>query len=117
MLAAAEAALAGTPPDDRHALGTLVLHILALHSRVLRALDLVPNVVGDDVPWAQLGRRDDWVASVSGALGHQRRRVTELADLRDPAALLAACWAAYRTLRVVTQEMHDFLPPAPRHAA
>lgn len=117
MLAAAETALAGTTADDRHQLGAVVLHILALHGRVLRALDRMPNVVGDDVPWAHLGRRDDWVASVAAALGHQRSRVTHLADLQDPPALLRAAWAAFRTLQVVAREMTGFLPAAPRRAA
>jgi hypothetical protein len=111
-------ALSLATDGDRQSLGALTLHILALHGRLQRALCQLPQVVGDDVPWAAIGDRDLYVASVAAALSGQRRRISQLSDLRDPTEMLAACRMSLQTLEAVARDVTGFLPmPAQRRAA
>ena len=114
MIASAQAsmqrvAVEANPRD----LGVLTLNVLALHGRVARMLATIPDVFGDDVPWADIGDRELYVSAVLGALTVQRGRISALSDLRDTSALLETCRLSMQTLAAVVRDVQRIFPGAP----
>jgi hypothetical protein len=114
MVAAAQHALKAAAVDARpDELGVLTLSVLALHRRIVRCLRELPDVVGDDVPWAAIGDQTTYVAGLIGALDEQRRRIARLADLRDRSALLEVCRLSLQTMSALVRGVGRLFPPPP----
>lgn len=95
--------------------GVLTLAVLSLHGRVARRLATLPDVAGDDVPWAAIGDRDLYISAVTGALTVQRGRIAALTDLRDESGLLESCRLSLQTLGAVVRDLERVFPAtAPR---
>lgn len=116
-----EALRAATLDPSPTSVESLTIALLSLHGRVARALVSLPDVVGDDVPWASIGDRDLWVSAVTGALTVQRGRIAALAEGRDPSALVESCRLSLQTIATIARDVERMFPmPQPRerpHAA
>jgi hypothetical protein len=97
-------------------LGVLTLAVLSLHGRVARRLATLPDVAGDDVPWAAIGDRELYASAVVGALTVQRGRIAALTDLRDTEGLLESCRLSLQTLGGVVRDLERVFPATARPA-